>query len=91
VIGDQLGGRAMADATANLKKAQNDLETSKKAYEKLEKELETAMKKWLALSDDEKRIDDLKHVGELVRKTEKAGDDYLADKAKMAKAAKQIS
>ena len=60
----------------------------KEAYEKLEKELATAMKKWLALTDAGKRIDGLKHVGELVRKTEKAGEEYVADKAKAAKAAK---
>ncbi len=55
----------MADAAANLKKAQTELDGSKKAYERLEGELVKAMKHWLALTDDEKRIDGLKHVGDL--------------------------
>lgn len=78
-------------SAAHLKKAQTELDGSKKTYERLEKELETAMKKWLALTDDDKRIDDLKRVGILVRKTEKAGDEYIEDMAKVAKAAKQAS
>ena len=78
-------------SAANLKKAQTELDGSKKTYERLEKELETAMRKWLALTDDEKRIDDLTRVGILVRKTEAAGDEYIADQAKLAKAAKQAS
>ncbi len=78
-------------SAVHLKKAQAELDGSEKIYGRLEKELEAAVRKWLALSDDEKRIDDLKRVGILVRKTEKAGDEYLADKAKLAKAAKQAS